>query len=633
MPDRKIPETALTDQSKAMFSTWKRLSGAEIYLLLVILIFGISTCFLLPVGAGYDEETHLMRVWEMSGLTFIPNDQLGKGMPFPAVYWEMSYRRPFIVRPVETEFLEQYQGLRVDAHDYIYGSAETRSVYAPPLLLPQALVMRYFGRSERWSALTTFYACRIVGLLSFLLLAWLAVRVIPFGKWTLAILASSPVVILQVSTVSADAISNGIAFLFVGASLALVHRKELYWKEWIAFAFLFLILFWGKLNIVPLAILPFVLLRPSSFKMRYGYVLLLLVAVVLLLVEVGGWNLVAYSRLHTAPTGTDPIGQIRFMLGKPLEFLGILASHIWAKAADYFRDWIAIYGYNYWPVPVYTYYIYTAALLISLFRPADRENISRGTRLGLIVVFVITYLATILSLYVTFTPVGSHQMEGVQGRYFVTVMPLLFLALVGMPWFKPIRIAAIVPMVLAVLSLVVFIAGMYLSYHVPCGSQYYQPGLCYQPNYKNWAPDELYSPPIGDQLTLSQEIVPECNGMSELRIWVNAAGADRIQTTQFVLKDIQSNREVVHVSVPNADLPAGAWYSLTFPADWASSGKFYLLTIRGDTSSDGPKIAYSLKQEYPAGKLFENGQPISKDLIFQTGCVAGWDKLRAAKSP
>lgn len=62
MPDRKIPETALTDQSKAMFSTWKRLSGAEIYLLLVILIFGISTCFLLPVGAGYDEETHLMRV-------------------------------------------------------------------------------------------------------------------------------------------------------------------------------------------------------------------------------------------------------------------------------------------------------------------------------------------------------------------------------------------------------------------------------------------------------------------------------------------------------------------------------------------------------------------------------------------
>jgi uncharacterized membrane protein len=633
MPDRKIPDTALTDQPKAIVSIWKRLSGAEIYLVLVILIFGISTCFLLPVGAGYDEETHLMRVWEMSGLTFIPNDQLGKGMPFPAVYWEMSYRRSFIVRPVETEFLEQYQGLPVDAHDYIYGSAETRSVYAPPLLLPQALVMRYFGRSERWSALTTFYACRIVSLLSFLTLAWLAVHLIPFGKWTLAILASSPVVVLQASTVSADAISNGIAFLFIGASLALVHRKELYWREWIAFVFLFLILFWGKLNIVPLAVLPFLLLKPSNFKMRYGYVLLVLVAVVLLLAEVAGWNLVAYSRLHTAPTGTDPIGQIRFLLDKPLEFLGILASQIWTKAADYFRDWIAIYGYNYWPVPRYTYYIYAAALLISLFQATDEENISRGIRIGLIVVFVIAYLATILSLYLTFTPVGSHQVEGVQGRYFVTVMPLLFLALCGLPLFKKIRIPVVVSMILGISSLAIFIAGMYLSYHVLCGSQYYQPGLCYQPNYKNWAPDQLYSPPVSDQMTLSQEIVPECNGMTELRIWVNAAKADRAETTNFVLKDVQNDREEVHVSVPNADLPAGAWYTLAFPADWTSSGKFYLLTVSGDNPGGGPQIAYSLKQEYPAGKLYENGQPISKDLIFQTGCVAGWDKLRAAKSP
>src|SRR5215216_3812195 len=122
MSDRKILDVAaLTDQLKAVFSAWKRLSGAEIYLILVLSIFGLAACFLLPVSAGYDEETHLIRVWEMSSFTFIPNNQLGKGMPFPAVYWEMSYRRPFIVRPVETDFLEKYQGLRVDAHDYIYG--------------------------------------------------------------------------------------------------------------------------------------------------------------------------------------------------------------------------------------------------------------------------------------------------------------------------------------------------------------------------------------------------------------------------------------------------------------------------------------------------------------------------------
>ena len=167
-----------------------------------------------------------------------------------------------------------------------------------------------------------------------------------------------------------------------------------------------------------------------------------------------------------------------------------------------------------------------------------------------------------------------------------------------------------------------------------CGSQYYQSGLCYQPNYKNWAPDELYSPPVSNQLTLSQEIVAECNGMTELRIWMNTADSDPTQTTSFVLEDVQSNRDVFHASVPNSDLPAGAWYSLTFPADWSSQGKFYLLTITGAThDANGPRIALSLRQEYPAGKLYENGQPINKDLIFQTGCVTSWDKLRAAKSP
>ena len=635
MSDRKnLDVAALTDQLRAVFSTWKRLSGAEIYLILVLFIFGLVTCFLLPVSAGYDEETHLIRVWEMSGWTFIPNNPLGKGMPFPAVYWEMSYRRPFIVRPVEMDFLEKYQGLRVDAHDYIYGSVETRSVYAPPLLLPQALIMHFFGRSERWSALTTFYACRMIGLLSFLILAWLAVRLIPFGKWTLAILAASPVVLLQASTISADAISNGIALLFIGATLALVNRRALYWKEWTAFAFLFLILFWGKLNIVPLAILPFLLLRPSNFKMRYGYASLLLVAMALFLLEVAGWNLIAYSRLHTAPTGTDPIAQIQFMLGKPLEFLGVLVNNVWTKGIDYLHDWIAIYGYNYWPVPIYTYFFYAAALLFSLFQPAGKANINRGTRIALVAVFVITYLATILSLYITFTPVGSHQVEGVQGRYFVTVMPLLFLALVGLKLFKRMQLPVVVPVALALASLVIFLAGMYLSYHVACGSQYYQSGLCYQPNYKNWAPDELYSPPVSNQLTLSQEIVAECNGMTELRIWMNTADSDPTQTTSFVLEDVQSNRDVFHASVPNSDLPAGAWYSLTFPADWSSQGKFYLLTITGAThDANGPRIALSLRQEYPAGKLYENGQPINKDLIFQTGCVTSWDKLRAAKSP
>ncbi len=114
--------------------------------------------------------------------------------------------------------------------------------------------------------------------------------------------------------------------------------------------------------------------------------------------------------------------------------------------------------------------------------------------------------------------VGTKSIEGVQGRYFTTVMPLLFVGLAGLPLLQRIRIPSALLVILSVVSLLFYSTGMYLSYHVVCGSQFYQAGLCYQPNYKNWAPDERYSNPISTQLTLKQEIILECNGASEVRV-------------------------------------------------------------------------------------------------------------------
>jgi hypothetical protein len=213
-------------------------------------------------------------------------------------------------------------------------------------------------------------------------------------------------------------------------------------------------------------------------------------------------------------------------------------------------------------------------------------------------------------------------------------MPLLFLALICLPALKRIHIPAFLPVVLGAASLVVYIAGMYLSYHVPCGSQFYTGGLCYQPNYKNWAPDANYSAPVSDQLTIAQEIVPECSGVTQLRVWINASEADPNGKTEFTIKAVDQKREITHVSALNSKLPSRDWYTLNFPPDWKSNGLFYLLTINEDKQSTaGPKIAYSLRQEYPAGKAYENNQPVNKDVIFQTGCIAGFEKMRLTGAP
>ena len=160
---------------------------------------------------------------------------------------------------------------------------------------------------------------RLIGLLSYLLLGWLAVRFIPFGKWLLAILITAPMALFQASTISADTISNGIGFLFLGGTLAIANKKELGWKEWGALVGLIVLLFLAKVNLVFLALLPFLLIPPSKFKMKHGYILLGVVLTGLVPYRSGRlehhWPIRSFTR---ALEGADPTQQILFILSSPL---------------------------------------------------------------------------------------------------------------------------------------------------------------------------------------------------------------------------------------------------------------------------------------------------------------------------
>jgi uncharacterized membrane protein len=604
----------------------KKFSAPEIFVVIVLILLGTVSAITVPLSAGYDEETHFIRAWEMAHLYFIPNEQLGSQLPFPAIYWNLSYRRQPIVQAVAPGFWSKYGGLAIDSRDYMYANVETRSVYSPALLLPQALALRFLGLAVRLPALPVYYAVRFVGLLTYLILGWLAVRFIPFGKWSLAILITAPMALFQASTISADTISNGIGFLFLGCTLAIANKKELNWKDWGILVILIAILFLAKVNLVFLALLPFLLIAPSKFKMKYGYILLGFVSIALLLVEVGGWSIVAYSRFTRALEGADPTQQILFILSSPLLFIRILALDVWTNSLAYLQGWVGVYGYDYWPVPGLTYLLYPLAVIISLRQDSALPKPDKRTRIVLAGLFVIGYLLTITSLYIAFTPVKSLVVAGVQGRYFTPVMPLLLLALVGLPFLTNIHIPTSIPISLAIAGLVLYVGGLVLSYQVTCGSQFYRLELCTQPQYKNWAPEANSSPALSPSMTLTQEIVPACNGMQQMRVWVNSTGGDPSGTTTVFLRAPTEQKDVVNRTFTNSTITKDGWLTVNFSPEWQSNGQLYILMLRG-SSADGIQVAFSLKPEYFAGKLFENNNAVSQDMIFQYGCLAGLQKV------
>jgi uncharacterized membrane protein len=604
---------------------WLHPHPAEVLLVAALVVFGTAFALLIPLGAGWDEETHLVRVWDLAHLRLLPNEATRHELPYPAIYWDLSYRRQLLVRPVDPGFWSAFGTAPIDSQGYLYAGATTRSFYSPPSLLPYALVMRYLGLKLELPALVVFYASRLAGLAAYTLLAWLAVRLTPFGKWTLAALALAPTAVFQAATISADPASTGLAMLFVAGSLAVAARTKLGWKEVCSLVALAAGLFWGKGNLAVLAILPFLLVKPSQFRMRGGYWILAAAIALVAVVEVGLWTTVAYSEV--LPLGQDPSatsGAAPIATG-PLDFIRLLFGGLWANGTIYLQQWIGEYGYGYGSVPLLAHLAFGAALLSAILADQPSGLVDKRTRAALVLTFLASAAGTFLALYIAVTPAGADQIEGVQGRYFTPLAPLLGLAVVASLRVRQALKARAVAAASIATSLVSFGVGLQLSYHVICGTAYYAPGLCYLPVYKNWAPNERFTLPLAPDEVLTQEVLVECDGLSEIRVWVDGSGLPAEGRTRVVFRDPSTDRDLAQQTVANPDLPQGGWLALPFETEWPSTGKLYLLTLRtaDSTGSEGARIALTILEESPEVKLRGNPAYEGADAVFRYGCADG----------
>jgi uncharacterized membrane protein len=607
------------------------ISRVEIFLILLLLTFGIPMILLIPPGAGYDEEDHLVRVWELSAFSFIPGQLSAQELKYPTMFRDLAYRQQSVSGIMDVDFWQRYDEIPLYERGYVHRKINTKSVYSPALLFPQAISMRYLGHQANLPALTVFYLCRLAGLLSYVILVWLAMRLIPFGKWILLILAASPMALFQATTISTDAISNGIGFLFIGGCLRAAQFKEIGWRECGNLIFLIFLLFLAKLNLIPLVLLPFLLIPASKFTRMGIYAFLHATTVILFVVEVAGWNMLTSTRLDPLLANEANLtAQLLYIAGHPLIFLQTILKDLIINGLVYFRGWINGYGYYYWTPPQIVSLFFLLGLGSALLSGSAPDQVNKKSHMVFIFLFVAGYLATILSLYVSFTPVGLDEILGVQGRYFIPLALLLFLSISSLLGTK--KIAASFPKWVVgflALTLSLNIAGIILSFYVPCGTTFYQTGLCYQPLYKDFTNETRLSQPITNEVSLTQEIQVACNGLTELRFLLIPSVPENKGATRFILQDPLSNKILLDTSVMNDQIPAETWYPLNFDPDWDSAGKQYILEILSPNTSTGQglRFLYSPQPELDLGNLSENGQAVQEDIVLQYGCITGLRKI------
>jgi uncharacterized membrane protein len=605
-----------------------KISRAQAILVFSLIPLGLLSTILIPWGAGFDEDEHLRRIWEMSAFDFIPNSKLGPEMPVPGVYENISYRAQPIIRPVDFDTWLDELTEKIDSQDWRYSDIQTRSIYSPPLLLPQAMVMRWLGRKYDIPAMPVIYVARAVGLMGYVLLLYFAVRIIPFGKWMLTIVGVAPTALYQASTLTADAYSNGLAFLFIAVVLNLQRRTRLGRRETCVLLLATFLLFLTKTNLSFLVILLFILLRPNSFHRKSHYAALILGVIALFLIEVVGWYLVAYPKGDVMLSGNQPGVGIIHLIRQPLPFILNFIADIWGNGLGYLKGWAAEYGYFYWSVPAPVYLLFALGVLCALVLDQRLTRPSREVSWSLVIVGGITLMATSGLIQVAGTTVGSGEFRELVGRYFTGIMPLFMLGLLGLPELRLPWISSRMYILSGMGSLIFFVTGVFLSYHVQCGGSYYSLGLCYAPQYKNWSPQRELSPPL--QHTIIEEEFPvECRHLSEVRFWILRPSGQLEGVLTYTLERVADHEEVTYGSLPLSQLPTSGWLEWDFSPEIDSLGLTYRLTVeaQGVSGTAAPQLGYTIRPEYRAGQMFVNGQASDMDLFFQYGCTAGLRRL------
>jgi len=600
----------------------------EIIFSLIILIFGSLLVLVTPFGGGADEDTHIGRIWEMSTGALVPNQHLSTGPNYPFVFNQISYRQDVNVRPVSWDAWKEQLFSKIDWDNFIHHT--TRARYFFTLYLPQAFIMGVMGRLLDLPVGFVYYAIRLSYLLIYALLVYLSIRIIPMGKWLLGFLAATPMSLIQAASISPDSTNNGIAFVFIAWVLYMnsaERRAAFSKKDWFITALLTLAVCTLKLNTVPLLIalllIPRVKFGPP--KWLVGFILFAILAVSIVCL---GWNFLTASELLTSTTidTYNASEQIKLILQDPGRFFRAIGETIVTQTPRYARNWVGISGYDYWPLPEIIYWMTPILIVLAILSDSMGGLLNLRKRLIAVASFGVVFLATIVMFYLLYNPPGTTLIPGVQGRYFLFITPLLFIAL--LPNRPVLRLGA--GWLAAGSAFIAFltVGALFLAYHLTCGSAWYTTGLCRLPRHKNQTATSSLPVELPAGRTVFQTFQPPCNQLTQASVWLYEHSANSGSLTIAVLND--SSGETVNArEISAAELPSGGWLELDFPPISDSAGQTYTfqITAAGDPPLRGVQVGVSDRNEYLDGELNIGAEAQTGDLFFRYGCLTGLEEL------
>jgi len=327
---------------------------------------------------------------------------------------------------------------------------------AVPLLLTRMLGLSVF---------LGFYSGRMMNLMTFIVIGYYILKIVPYGKWVFFVYFFNPILLQQAMSFSSDSLINTTCLLAIAYFLKLkFSNEEIQNKDIIIVFVLIAIIFLAKYIYLPVFGIYFLLfdkLRKMNFQ-QWGLCILMILFIVMAyygtsLLKANAKALESLD-IYVKENNVDQGKQISFLISKPTNIIKMYVETLKNKGSFYLESFVGMLGVLAIPLNRLSYYGYYGLMVATplLVEDTNENKVKKGYRIWFIVVALAILALVILGMYFQWTPVGTFITEGVQGRYFIPVIILILLALIPLKKRLSININMIIPVYLLVIELLVF---------------------------------------------------------------------------------------------------------------------------------------------------------------------------------
>ncbi len=326
--------------------------------------------------------------------------------------------------------------------DKVSGSDTAVSVYPPVITTPLAYVPQAVGitiaRLLGLNSIWLVWFGRLFNLAFFVAVTTLAMRRLPFGKEVLFGVALLPMTLHLSASLSYDVMIMACLFLFTAICLDLAYDKEKVGPlDVIALAVLMAVA--GPCKLVYVVMIGLCLLIPVKKFGGWGrWALSALVVAGLSLIAmilVNGQVIAGYAAATTeemVPWAEEAGYSFSYIIRHPGQSLQLIYNTLIYEFGNYHLTMIGSSLGNLDPVLNVPYILvmgFTAGLIgLALKKPGESSTVTGGRRAWIFILCAACAGALMLSMLISWTPLGSSTIAGVQGRYFLPILPVFLIA-------------------------------------------------------------------------------------------------------------------------------------------------------------------------------------------------------------